>query len=166
MINRLPGDQTGNEKRHEFVPADRPAPIPCVEPDHEHIKSQTKGLIVELLAVMDSNPAYNNPMPLSQLAAAMLMNGMIASLADFDTHLRDMGARVFFIGVALDYFNDGEQTYGCVYPHDKDSAPEFQLYVAVNGQREATQMLNSIGIDAEENCRRLQTTGFLTIEPS
>lgn len=108
-------------------------------------------------------PKYNNATTPSQLAIDCMNKGYLQSFGEFEDHLRTAGSRVHFIAVPLDYFGDAYET---TFPLGHEGQPEYTLYVAVNGAEEAAAMLDKLGITAEDNHTRLETTGMLVVPNS
>jgi hypothetical protein len=131
----------------------------------EHFKRQSyppevRGYISGMEELM-REPEYNHAGTPTQLAIDLWRAGCISSFAQFEGCLRDMGSRVHFLAVPLDYFGD---QYVTVYPGGvAEGEPEHTLYAAVNGSEEAQQMLTHLGITAEENVTYLAHTGVITL---
>lgn len=126
--------------------------------ERERTRADIRGYIAFIEDLM-SRQEFNHAGTPSQAAIYLWQQGGINSLADFEAHLRDVGSRVHFIAVPLDYFGDEFDT---IYPvTNRESNPEYSLYVAVNGVIEASQMLQKLKITMKENQERLAVTGIL-----
>jgi len=105
-------------------------------------------------------PRYNNAGVPTQIAVDLMRAGIISSFTQFEDCMRKAGSRVHFLAVPLDFFGD---QYVTTYPLEREGEPEYTLYTAVNGAEEAAQMLQRLGMTAEENLSRLDNTGVLTM---
>ncbi|HEX8762919.1 MAG TPA: hypothetical protein VF733_04140 [Candidatus Saccharimonadales bacterium] len=120
---------------------------------------EVRGFVSRMEELM-REPQYNHAGIPAQVAIDLQRAGYVASFAHFETCLREMGSRVHFLAVPLDFY--GEQ-YTTTYPLGREDQPEYTLYAAVNGAEEAAQMLERLGITAEENVARLENAGVLTL---
>ena len=103
---------------------------------------------------------YNHAGTPTQFAIELMKAGLIDSFVDFEKCLRAAGSRVYFIAVPTDYFG---ADYKVGYPLGREGDPDFVLYAAVNGSKEAAAKLEEIGVTPEENLVRLETTGVLVV---
>lgn len=106
------------------------------------------------------DPQYNHAGVPTQIAVELMRAGIIDRFTQFEACMREVGSRVHFLAVPLDFFGD---KYRTSYPAGREGEPQYTLYTAVNGADEAAQMLQRLGITAEENVTRLDSTGVLTV---
>jgi len=107
-------------------------------------------------------PQYNHAGIPNTLVHELGKANKIDSYAQFERCLREMGSRVHLFAVPLNFYGD---QFVVQYPKglEKDSEPEHAIYIVVNGAEEAQQMRQQLAVTSEENLRRLETTGSLTL---
>lgn len=120
---------------------------------------EVRGFISHMEGLM-CEPQYNHAAIPTQVAIDLQRAGYVTSFAHFETCLREIGSRVHFLAVPIDFFGD---QYTTAYPLGREDQPQYTLYAAVNGADEAAQMLERLGITAEENVARLENAGVLNL---
>ncbi|MCA9327460.1 hypothetical protein KDA14_02940, partial [Candidatus Saccharibacteria bacterium] len=112
--------------------------------------------VVSRMEQILASPSYNHAAVPTQVAVDSMRHGMVASFAGFEHCLRDVGSRVHFVAVPLDFFG---QQYRSVYPVNRlDEAPEHTLYVVMNGEGEAQELLGNLGVMQAQNLEHLVNT--------
>lgn len=136
------------------------------QPTAQAVPPEVRGYIVRMEELMMLRQYNHGGFPV-QLAVHLGKRGLIDSFAQFETVLRQLGSRVYFIAVPLDYYvaSDEGVQLRTVYPFGHEGEdPEYTLYTAVNGAQDASDMLARLSITAGENLHRLETTGILSID--
>jgi len=120
---------------------------------------EVRGYIARMEEIM-GDQRFNNAAVPTQVALDLMRAGVISSFTQLEACMREAGSRVHFLAVPLDFFGD---QYVTTYPLGQEGEPEYTLYAAVNGAGEAADMLQRLGITAEENAARLGSAGILTM---
>lgn len=133
------------------MPAERFNQHPC--------PPEVRGVIAQMEELMCQRQ-YNHAGVPTQAAIELQGAGYVTSFAHFEACLRQMGSRVHFLAVPLDFYGS---RFATIYPLGRTDPPEHSLYVAVNSADEAAQMLERLGVTSEENVARLENMGVLTL---
>lgn len=123
---------------------------------------EVRTIIDRMGAIMSTDRRYNHAGVPTQIAIDLIKAGMATSFAEFEGWLRELDSRVHFIGVPLDFYGPkwADKT---VNPFDPEDMPEYTLWAGVNGEEEATAMLEQLGITPDENSQRLLSVGVLSV---
>lgn len=127
-------------------------------PNRQKITPEIRGIIAKMDTIMNA-PEFNHAGTPIQVAIDLWNEGKIDSFAQFETFLRIMDSRNYFIAAPLTYFGKQFETVYPVKGH-KDQ-PKYSLYTVVNGSAEAQQLRTKLGINQIENWKRLKKTGIL-----
>lgn len=125
--------------------------------------SEIRGFIAGMEELMNSRQEYNNAAIPSQIAVDLINEDILTSLSQFETLLRNMGSRVHFIAVPLDFYGP-HWASRTKYPNHVEGDPEYTLWVGVNGDKEAEEQLSHLHISPEDNLQRLLRTGILVLD--
>lgn len=109
---------------------------------------------------MDMFPDSNHAGTPGMLALELWKSEKISSLATFESWLRQMHTRVHFVAVPLDFYGDANPGT-TTYMECREGDPEYTTWIGVNGDDEAQEMLEHLGLSEEENLQRLETTGMI-----
>ena len=128
-------------------------------PNQQPYPPALRSYIARMEEIMQT-PGYNHSGVPTQMAIDLMQAGIIDSFAQFEACMRDVGSRVYFLTVPLDFYGG---RHPVTHPSGQEGEPEYALFVAVNGAEEAAQMLEHLGITPEENAARLISTGVPTL---
>ncbi|HEY4963333.1 MAG TPA: hypothetical protein VIH90_01415 [Candidatus Saccharimonadales bacterium] len=123
---------------------------------------EIRAIISHMDDLMSSDRRYNHAGVPTQIAVDLIKEERATSLSEFEGWLREMDSRAHFVGVPLDFFGEAwsDKT---VNPFATTDIAEYTLWVGVNGDIEASELMERIGISPEENSIRLLTTGILSV---
>ncbi|HSW36968.1 MAG TPA: hypothetical protein VLG37_01205 [Candidatus Saccharimonadales bacterium] len=121
-----------------------------------------KAAISSMEDLLMRDPLFNHAGFPTQMAIDLIKQGQIDSFAQFEKWLRELGSKIYFLALPLDYYPPPWDR-ATQFPWPSDEKPKYTLWVAVNGEEEAQALLGELQITVGENASRLRETGVLIL---
>lgn len=107
---------------------------------------------------------FNHAAAVGQILMNILNVNKELDLVDLENYLREMKSRVYLLALPMGFFNNGDQQYMSVFP-DKENLQENALWICMNGENEASAMMQQNNLTKELNLEKLKRCGFLMVAP-
>lgn len=135
------------------------------EPTQRTCPADVRAIITGMDNLMGRDRRYNHAGVPGQIIKELLEARMTTSLAEIEGWLREMGSKIYLVAAPLDHYGADWADKTAYFDFlDRTDSPEFTLWVGVNGEAEATELLDRLSLTPDENLARLHSTGFLFTE--
>lgn len=112
-----------------------------------------------------NTPDYCNAMVVNQFIMYFLERYEDLSFYDFEINLRTYKSRVYLVAAPLSFYEDSKK-FSIQSLDKKVKKPKYALYVCMNGEEEAKELLadEKINSNIQDNRERLKITGVLALK--
>lgn len=126
--------------------------------ENERFNQRDRDMIIQALRETDS---YRHAGVFGQLVVEVARYLGRNPIQDMERLLREIKSPTYFLAQVL----EKPSMYEARMPHDFSQRNSYGLYVAVNGEDEASQLMVEFGTNEYTNFERLADTGMRVLKP-